>query len=364
MRVVLVINGIYSGGGGRVMTWLARELAQRGHDVVLAVQAKPSTDFYQVDPRVVVVRCGSLPSRLRRFSVVADGAVAWSVRRIVRRHRAEVVVSFIRQINLAVLMGLIGTGVPVVVSERSHPFAYADLGRWRRRLRPRLYRRAAGVVVLSDEIAGQARRTWRLGKVDVIANPAHPVARVTALAERDRVVVCVGRLNELKGHPSLIEAWARSSAPARGWTLRLVGDGSMRSDVTALADRLGVAGSVEMPGSTHDVEAEYLRAAVFVLPSVVEGFPNALLEAMACGCACIATDCPGATGDILARGDAGVLVPVGDPAALGAALDRLTADDPTERLRLAAAALARSRDFSPDDVAGQWLDVITTAAAR
>lgn len=361
MRIVLVINGIYSGGGGRVMTWLAHELAERGHEVVLVVQARPSTDFYQVDPRVRVVRCGVLPSRVRRFTLLADAALAWSVRRVARRHRADVVVSFIRQVNLAVLAGLFGTDVRVVVSERSHPFAYVDLGRWRRWLRPRLYRRAAAVVVLSGEIAGRARTDWRLDNVSVIANPAHPAHAVLPMIDRQRVVLCVGRLNELKGHRMLVEAWARSVARERGWTLRLVGDGSLRPSLSALVTELGVAGSVVMPGSTRDVESEYRQASVFVLPSTVEGFPNALIEAMASGCACVATDCPGATGDILRDGGAGVLVPVGDSVALARVLDRLTSDDASERVRLSGAAIARVGDFRPEVVAERWLSVIASA---
>lgn len=363
MNVVLVVNSLAAGGSGRVMSWLAGCLAEIGHEVALVTQSPPESDVFPVDRRVHVLRPGLFTGRWARKAHLPDIALGIRVRRLARRHEADVVVSFIRQVNITVLAGMMGTGVPVVVSERSHPFAYSDLGPVRRRLRPVVYRRAASVVVLSDEIAEQARQGWRLERVTVIPNPAPtPPPDVPATTQRERVVLSVGRLNELKGHLMLVEAWATAEARHHGWRLRIVGDGTMRARIEEAAERLGVTSTIELPGELPDVGAEYLRAPVFVLPSVVEGFPNALLEAMAYGCACVATECPGAVSDMLEGGECGVLVPPGGRAELARAIDELTTDH-TRRALLQWMSIRRAGDFDHTKVFERWIEELVAATS-
>src|SRR3546814_17453067 len=104
----------------------------------------------------------------------------------------------------------------------------------------------------------------------------------------------------------------------------IVGEGASQGLLESAIDRLGIGASVSLPGATNDVLPYYLAARVFVLPSVLEGFPNALVEAMACGGACISSACPGATREILTGGAHGMLVPPQDPDVPPNALDRLT----------------------------------------
>lgn len=404
MRVMLVSESLW-GGTGRVISWLASRLANDGHSVTLVLRSREGTDWYVPDARVRVLReppergarTPAAPAGGRVRSVGSDvmRMFARGIRRLLRaarsmirvggtviglfedRHFAgaihhaaidqdsDVVVSFLRRTNIAVLAGMWRSPVPVIVSERSHPFAYEDLDGLRRKLRPILYRRAERVVVLTDEIAALAERKWAISRPTVIQNaiPIAVPADVPAIDDRERLVLCVGRLHPHKDQLTLIEAWARSDAAACGWKLMIVGEGALRGRLEREIDRLGIGASVSLPGATTDILPYYLAARVFVLPSVLEGFPNALIEAMACGCACIASACPGATREILDEGAHGLLVPPQDPDALADALDRLTLD-PALCRRLGDAALARSSAYVADKIYAKWIAILGAAQGK
>lgn len=363
--------------------WLSSQLARLGHEVMLGVRGEPHRDHYAVDPQVTVVRLhdrfsdAGMPSAASgKVHEAASGTVlagvrrayravafAASVRSLVSRQRPDVVLAIGSQISLVTIAALSGTRTPVVVTERENPFAQAT-PRAIRRLRPALYARCAVVVVLLESIAERVRQEWGCSHVVVIPNAQmFEPTELVALAERPKVVLSMGRLSQIKGLPSLLQAWQRSEAREHGWRLRIVGEGPQRGELERLITELGIAGSVDMPGSVTQVEAEYQGARVFVLPSRADGFPLALLEAMTFGCTCVATDCTGGPGEMLGHGDAGVLVPVDDAERLSAALDRVTKDEALASA-LAIAARRRATEFDPEVVMAQWEAVLKRAVTE
>ena len=190
--------------------------------------------------------------------------------------------------------------------------------------------------------------------------------------DRGRVgVLFLGHLRAEKRVEDILRAWTLAGRPGR---LTIAGDGSERPRLEALAAAEG--GSVELVGAVADGAARLAEADVFVLASSAEGMSNALLEAMAAGCACVATFVGGnvdllgpelerapATG-AYARGSAGLLVAPGDVAALAAALRDLSADPGLRRV-LGEAAYRRCRDgHSIEAVARAYLDLYRTLPGR
>lgn len=178
------------------------------------------------------------------------------------------------------------------------------------------------------------------------------------LVER-AVVVCSGRLTARKNVDVLLEAFAGACAratSARPPLLVLLGDGPERAVLEARAARPDLAGKVLFAGFRDDVP-RWLRAAdVFVLPSRLEGLPNAVLEAMATGLPVLATDIGGCR-EAIVPGESGLLVAPGDARALEDALARLL-DDPALRARLGAAAgAAIAARFTLDAVAPRYLEL-------
>ena len=127
---------------------------------------------------------------------------------------------------------------------------------------------------------------------------------------------------------------------------------------------LGVADRVEMPGPTEAVGAELAEADAFVLTSRYEGFPNALLEAMAAGLPCATFDCPSGPREISMDGQVALLVPPDDEPALGQAIMRLMSD---ERLRQDLGNRAQAsvlERFSLDRVMAQWDSLFEVLGVR
>jgi glycosyltransferase involved in cell wall biosynthesis len=189
--------------------------------------------------------------------------------------------------------------------------------------------------------------------------------RQLSISKGGSVVLFVGFFSQDKRPHLLFEAWAnvaRSTAPES--TLVLVGatkssyyevDDRLAEDIRRRANVLGLADRIRFIESTHEIERVYQSADVFVLPSVREGLPNVLLEAMASGLACIATRIENVTDSVIEDGCNGLLVPANDVPALEKALRRFM-DDPELAARLGhEARRTMVAQYGLDQVASQYL---------
>ena len=350
MRILIVAPSLGLGGAECVAARMANHWAARGRDVAVALfEGEDAPRHYPLTPSITL-DCLDIydtpPSLAGRLAALVRRHLR--IRRCLRRHAPDVVVCITDSANIRVLLAARGLGLPVVCTEHTDPTVH-DIGpRWRL-LRRLTYRRCNTLVVLSDTARDYCAAFMDPERIRVFPNPMdfpappHPEAR-------QPVVIYVGRLVEEKGVDALVRAFARS-AP-EDWRLRLVGDGPLRSAVEALADELGVAGRVECTGRVADPYPLLAQAGVFVLPSRYEGLPNALVEAMGMGLACIATATSGAR-QVLRHEDNGLLVPVGDESALADALARLTTDADLRR-RLGDSALNIRHHAGTDSVMARW----------
>ena len=158
----------------------------------------------------------------------------------------------------------------------------------------------------------------------------------------------VGRLVPAKDFMTLLRAFHRvsSSRPAR---LVILGEGPQRNRLERFVRRMGMAERTSLPGWAPNPFAYMNRASVFVVSSKYEGLSLVLIEALACGCPVVSTDCPSGPAEILCNGEIGPLVPVGDDAALAAAMEHLL-DNPPNR----AILRARAQHFSGEACAEHY----------
>ena len=141
------------------------------------------------------------------------------------------------------------------------------------------------------------------------------------------VVLAAGRLSQQKDYPTLIKAFARL-ASRRSCRLIVLGEGRLRKALERLVKDLRLTDRVSLPGWVENPFAFMSRASLFVLSSRYEGLPGVLVQALACGCPCVSTDCPAGPSEILQDGKFGPLVPVGDEEALAEAMDRILDEPP------------------------------------
>jgi glycosyltransferase involved in cell wall biosynthesis len=166
-----------------------------------------------------------------------------------------------------------------------------------------------------------------------------------------------------KGFDLLIDSFAKIAARHSDWTLEIYGEGSERSALEAQVARHGCMERIRLPGICGHIGDVYADAGLFVLPSRFEGYPNALVEALAAGCPVIATNCPGASEQILGDGRYGMLVESENVDALAVALDEMLSSE-TLRSNFAAQATKAVAALDTSIVGLQWLDLLTFIAGE
>ena len=363
LHIALFMYGLTSGGAPRRTLTLARGFAARGHrvDLVVARRRGPLAPAVGADVRLV-----ELASRWTRVPGLADvrrfqmRAALFALAAYLRRERPAVLLSAANSAHLTAIWarGLARTDTRLVLRACTHVSgATAAAGRpprpLLRLLARRFFPRADAVVAGSREVADDLAAVTGIApaRIATIYNPlVSPEIEQRAREPLDHpwfapgsppVVLAAGRLVAQKDFPTLIEAFARlrRRRPARLVILGEAARPARRERLLALAARRGVGTDVALPGLVDNPFAYMARAAVFVLSSAWEGLSGVLIEAMACGCPVVSTNCPGGSAETLAGGTYGPLVPVGDPDALAAAIGAvLDAPRDSERLRRRAAA--------------------------
>jgi colanic acid/amylovoran biosynthesis glycosyltransferase len=379
---LLVLASTYPGRAGDGTPSFVRDLAlgmAEAFDIEVLVPAVPGGARHERDGELSVTRFRYF---WRRWEDLADGAILenvrarrsrllqvpalvvaeyLAVRRAVRRNRPDVIHAH-WIIPQGVVARLGARGIPTVVTTLGGDL-YALRSGAARRLKAGVVRHAAAVTVMNREMGTMVRA---LG-----ANPAavsvmpmgfdlSSVASGTPRPARDTIsVLFVGRLVEKKGLAVLLAA-LREHPPAASWRLIVVGDGPLRAELEEAAASMSVS-FVGQLGRTELANA-YAAADIVVFPSVraasgdQDGLPVALLEAMASGCAVIASDLPGLS-EAVEQGVSGILVAPGDSDGLADAL-ALLVDDPDQRRRLGERAAARARGFDVTTVARGYRDLL------
>jgi GalNAc-alpha-(1->4)-GalNAc-alpha-(1->3)-diNAcBac-PP-undecaprenol alpha-1,4-N-acetyl-D-galactosaminyltransferase len=179
----------------------------------------------------------------------------------------------------------------------------------------------------------------------------------------ERLLVTLGRLSPQKQFDYLLRAFERCGSRHPEWSLQIIGEGPDRQRLEALAADLGIGRRVRFSGVVPEPETILCEADLFVLTSRYEGFPNALLEAMACGLPVVSFDCPSGPREIIRDGIDGLLVPAQDVDALTTAMDRLMADQEGRRA-LGRRALEVTERFGIDRVMAMWDSVITECVEK
>jgi len=379
MRVTLTIHSLDGGGAERVMASLASRLADRGHEVSLITLDDGLHDRYPVHSAVRRLPLNTVSADSGWFwRLLGRGTRLFRLRRAIRQSSPDVVLSFCDAMNVLTLLATWGMRLPVVVSERSDPAAQM-LPRFKGWLRPRLYRRAAAVIVLTRAAAGTVA-PWCRQPPRVIPSAVDPPPAIESASRaapesapesafgsvtepRRFRLLAVGRLAPEKGFDRLIDAFSLIAARQPAWDLEIHGEGGQRELLeTRIAER-GLTDRIRLVGWTQPILPALQAADLFVLSSLYEGFPSALLEAMAAGLACVATDCPSGPREIIRAGVDGVLVPPDGPAELAAGLERLMSDA-AERRRLGDAARGVVERFSWDAMTDAYVETLRQAVGE
>jgi glycosyltransferase involved in cell wall biosynthesis len=363
MRIMFVMDSLSAGGAERVACMLVNHWVQADDQVSMVTIDVRERDFYQLDSRVRRIALGlSRESKNWREFLANNLQRLRRLRGLICTLKPEVIVSFLDATNVLVLLAATGSGVAVIVSERIDPRSHST-GKVVRILRRLLYPRARALVVQTQEVSNWARRVVKPTAVYVIPNPVSFTVHDRKVCETKRsyTILAMGRLEPQKGFDLLLEAFSRCCQGHLEWNLRIIGEGSHRERLRRLAEQLGIADRVRLDRAIKEPATALRDADLFVLSSRYEGFPNALLEAMAAGLPVISFDCPSGPREIIRHGRNGILVPPEDVGALAQAMDRLMGTE-HERSELAAGAADVTERFGFDRVMPMWRELLRKAA--
>ena len=361
MKILFTIPTLTYSGAPKMMAWVANQMAARGHEVRFVAffsdeQARALHE--KIEMRSLNVTRSK--SRLARNTTKMAQAL-WRLHRTVKKEKPDVVVTFLDSVGSMYLpIARFFTKCKTVASERVDPYTYRG-----KMAQARFYlmRFADGTVFQTEG----ARRFFKERKriydnSAVIPNPVVIGEKTRALRgdaptfeERDDRVVTVGRLSlTQKRQDVLLDAFKIVAETRPELKLVIYGDGPDKGKIQELIDQKGLAERATLAGRVDGVENAIFNARAFALSSDFEGIPNALIEAMALGLPCIATDCPaGGPASLIETERNGLLVPVGDPRAMTRAMCRL-ADDAALADRLGENAAKIRTRLDANTVAQQW----------
>lgn len=366
-RALFLINSLAGGGAERVMCTLLRhsEPERAEFDISLVVLDKEAAG--NVPPDWVDVRQLDCRFSLAR-SILA-------VRQVYAELRPDVSLSFLTRANLT---SVVSATTPCVISERTHTsshFSHGLRGAVSRTMVRSVYPRASRVIAVSDGVALDLRENFDVPdeKIVSIPNPTD----IDSVLELSRAplpievgapfIMSAGRLVKVKNFAMLVRGFALAGGDRK---LVIAGEGEERGALERLARELGISDRVLLPGFIQNPYPLMAAADIFVLPSDSEGYPNALIEAMALSRPVIAANCDSGPSQILAGlprkavsgvtfAESGVLVPVDDEVAMAEAIRAL--NDEGRRADYGAKAAARAATFNAAAIKDRYWGVLREA---
>lgn len=361
MKISVVTSQFSMSGVPLAQIRFARALAKRGHDVDLLIGC--------VAPDCRIPDVDGVNVRVLEKSQARE--MLFPMYRYLRVVRPHVVFSAEDHLNVIVLLAAILSRSKAKISGSSRilptdPMAYSNKplakGWFLKQLMKAVMWRADALTCVSRDMVDHYHQVFRspphVCVYNIISDSnshirmEEPIDHDWLLNKQAPVIVTAGTMSTRKGFADLVQAMGILSKK-RFARLIILGDGVLRGEIETQVETLGLTDIVSMPGNVTNPLKYFYHADVFVLSSYAEGMPNVLVEAMACGCTPVSTDCPTGPRELLLDGKYGYLVPMKDPVAMAAAIDQAL-HNPIPKDLLAEAV----RPFDEDSVIRRHFDVL------
>ena len=351
-RVLCLFPRFYTGGVSKALGFVANTCDEAGMEVYCVSMTSEQETIhlnkgifrYTIDTER---RNSIIKAVIRKFLFL------FRFRLLVTRISPDIIIVFRPDLAKAVQYSLKGKSIPIIGSERGNPFVHGNrLNNYRK-----VFEKCAAVVFQTEA----ARDVYNITvKNAIIPNPAVPRngAEVEKKSRKGRNIITVSRLSQEKNIEGLLRAFSQIKDQLNGRKLILYGDGPQEDELKSLTKKLEIENDVIFAGNVKDFTDQDDDASIFVLNTLSEGMPNALIEAMLAGYTCICTDCPIGAPRWLSDNERRVkLVPVKDDKALSEAMLEVALDK--EKAESLATNALEVRDvLDPKRVGGLWLNLI------
>lgn len=324
-KIAFYIGSLNKGGAERVFVNLAEYFLSQGYQVIMVTQYKKK-DEYTLDNNIKRIISDITPQETTKSRIINFYRRMHKLRGIWVAEKPDLVLTCVGKNNFMTVVTTMFTKTKAVVSVVGEAKEeYPNL--LMKALAELLFPCAAGVILQTERSKSFFSRRVRK-KAVVLPNSLNPLfIRQRFEGKREKRIVSVGRLDANKNHEMIIRAFAKILEKHPEYTLSIYGEGELREYLQKLILVLKLEEKVFLPGIIPDVAEKIEKASLFLLTSYSEGVSNALIEALALGLPVIATDVPsGGTVELIEHGKSGLIIPVGNQAALEEAMDRLLSD--------------------------------------
>lgn len=364
-HILMIISSLGLGGAQRVLSHMADYWAKRkkkislitlyGHQEKTIIHLNPDVNLIQLNINGISKNIlAGLYNNKKRIIVLNER---------IKEEKPKVIISFLDTTNILVLLAAVHTDVPVIVTEMSDPSQVPLPWPWRI-LRKMTYYRAQGIVVVTEKAKDYFPLVLHK-KITTIPNPIvlnkNPIPFNGFIPSP--MILYAGRLAEEKRIDILLKAFYFIKDKYPTWHIGIVGDGPLRQSLEKLRDELRLQDRVHFFGLVECPHYFMKKADMFVLCSQYEGFPVALVEAMANGLPVIASEYHYGVRDIIEDGINGLIVPPADIQSLSRAMDHLMCNK-EERIRMGQKAVEISEKYSIDRVMEMWDGLLNQVVSK
>lgn len=351
MKIFFLTAYLGAGGAERVVSLLANKMSQLGHEVGI-ISLKYNDVFYTIDPKVQLVF--PMDHCQTRFS-----ELFW-LRRFLKGQKPDVVIPFTEGVYCFTILSLLGTGIPIIASERLDPAAMSPTRKVLKRL---LLPYTDWLVVQTQSIKAYFPKSIQK-KTSIIYNPV--VTEVFREIDNGQLkienegklnrIISVGRLYPQKNQEMMIRAFARVADEFPDWQLVIFGEGPLRAELEFLVSSFKLEGRVLLPGRTEHVIEELRKSKIFCMSSDYEGMSNSMIEAICVGLPIVTTDVSGVK-ELVQDGVNGFVVPCGDVYSMSNAMLSIIKNS-VILCDFANNSFMKRNAFRPDTIVFEWITLI------
>lgn len=309
MKILFCIGNLSKGGAERVASNLCNYLIEENKVTIVTTIGKKSE--YILDKKIKI-KCLEDENINNNF-ILKNIKRIKALQKIIKEENPDIIISFLPEPSYRILfLKIFNNKLKVIVSVRNDPkIEYKSaISKLAMRI---LYPIANGFVFQTQEAQEYFNKKIQRKSV-IIPNPIKEefICRPYT-GKREKIIVTVGRLEKQKNHKMLIEAFSKLPEELNEYKLIIYGEGSLRPELEKQIKELNLLDRVFLPGQVDDIKNKIYKASLFVLSSNYEGMPNALMEAMALGIPCVATDCPcGGPRFLIKNKENGYLIAIND----------------------------------------------------
>lgn len=300
-RIIITTPTLGSGGMERAVLNYATMLSRKDVEVkIFMISANKIS--YKVPDNIEV-----LYGKKKASNKLLMPLSLYKLRRFTKRFKPDFVLSFSGKLSSYVILALRGVNDRVIPFHRSSP--YRTYGLFNNILNEKLFPNCKALVVQTQTAKSVFQEKYRNQNIIVTPNPVRDLF-IDEKIKKEKIILSVSRLVDGKGLKQLIDIFGK--VDNKEWKLYILGDGYLKDKLNERIKELNLESQIKILGFQQNVDYYLSLASIFAFTSESEGYPNALLEAMASGLPCISFDCPTGPDEMIEDGVNGFLVPLGE----------------------------------------------------